>query len=294
MSDTVADLLTKKGVYFIPSGKDYLTKCFSPDHNDSHPSFRIDKVTGISHCFSCGFKTNIFKFYGVLTTNNVSIKIAKLKDKLAALNFDTNGLEMLEGATPYVQAFRGIKATTFKEFGAFTTDRLPGMEDRVVFPLTDIRGKISAFVGRHLLSNSGKRYQNHPPGANLNLFPSRFKEQFKSMLLVEGIFDFLNLYDKGLHNVVCTFGTSKLYNDTALKLHPYKVMGVEKIFILFDGDDAGKEAAKKLKPLIEEAGFLAEIISLPEGTDPGELGLEDIDSINAYINNRETDENSYN
>ena len=91
MADPVLELLQSKNVSYTPSGKDYLTKCFNPEHNDSNPSFRIDKVTGIAHCFSCGFKTNIFKFYGILT-NNTSIKIAKLKEKLQALKEVNDGL----------------------------------------------------------------------------------------------------------------------------------------------------------------------------------------------------------
>ena len=52
---------------------------------------------------------------------------------------------------------------------------------------------------------------------------------------------------------------------------------------MFDGDEAGEKAAKTLKPLIEDEGFLVEIIKLPDGTDPGELGQEDVSSIKEYI-----------
>lgn len=294
MSDTVADLLTKNNIYFTISGKDYVTKCFNPDHSDNNPSFRIDKLTGIAHCFSCGWKMNIFKHYGVLTTNNVSIKIAKLKDKLREISENTNGVEMLDGAKPYAETYRGISPATYKYFGAFTTDSIKDMEDRVIFPLTDIRGKIVAFVGRHMLSNSAKRYNNFPAGASLPLFPAKLNIQYKSMILVEGIFDLLNLYDKGLKNVVCTFGTAKLYNDTKEKLHPYKVMGIEKIYILFDGDIAGREAAKKLKPLIEEANFLVEVVNLPDDIDPGSMDIDDIHSMNSYVNNKDFNEDSHN
>jgi len=228
----------------------------------------------------------------VLTTNNVSIKIAKLKEKLRVINENTNGVEMLDGAKPYTETYRGISPATFKHFNAFTTDVVKDMEDRVIFPLTDIRGKIVAFVGRHLQSNSGKRYNNFPAGASLPLFPPRFEGSHKALVLVEGIFDMLNLYDKGLKNTVCTFGTAKLYNDTTEKLHQYKVMGVEKIYILFDGDDAGREAAKKLQPLIEEAGFTVEVVGLPDGVDPGSMDIEDIHSMDSYVNNKEYDEDS--
>lgn len=281
MTDPVASLLKEKGVYFTISGKDYVTKCFNPEHTDTHPSFRIDRATGICHCFSCGFKTNIFKFYGLLT-NNVSIRIVKLKEKLKALNESTNGLAPLDGAVPVNSAFRGISTKTLKLFGAFYTDLVPKMEDRVIFPVKDVRGKTVAYIGRHSLSDGNPRYQNYPTGATIPLFPTKFEKHTKSIVLVEGIFDMLNCYDKGLHNVVCTFGTSKLLNDVDTKLLSYKVMGIEKIYVLYDGDTPGREAAAKIKPLIEAAGFMCEIINLPDDLDPGIMSNEDIESLIEY------------
>lgn len=281
MTDPVLELLKDKGVSFSISGKDYVTKCFSPEHNDSNPSFRIDRTTGIAHCFSCGFKTNIFKFYGLLT-NNVSIRIVKLKEKLKALQESTEGLDPMEGAKPFNRGFRGISNATLKLFEAFETDKVEKMVDRIVFPIKDVRNKTVCYVGRHTLSNGNPRYVNYPSGVPIPMFPTRFRDHYKTIVLVEGIFDLLNCYDKGLHNVVCTFGTSKLLNDVPQKLLSFKVMGVEKFFILYDGDAAGREAAKKIKPLIEEAGFLCEIIDLPEGDDPGIISQEYIDSIKEY------------
>lgn len=283
MGNPVADLLSSKGVNYIPSGKDFLTKCFNPDHKDTNPSFRIDQITGIAHCFSCGFKTNVFKFYGVIT-NNVSVRVAKLKEKLRVLQLSTNGLEPLEGAKPYKQVFRGISTKTLKEFGAFTVDGIDKLVDRIIFPITDVRGKTAVYIGRHMLSNGNPRYEIYPHGSTIPMFPTKFDKAYSSIYIVEGIFDFLNLYDKGLHNVVCTFGTGGLHNDTAEKLLPYKVTGVSKVFILYDGDDAGKTAAVKIKPLIEACDFEVEIVKLEEDSDPGDMSQEDVDSLIEYCN----------
>ena len=92
----------------------------------------------------------------------------------------------------------------------------------------------------------------------------------------------LNLYDKGMRNVSCVFGTSTLKNATKERLMPFKVQGVEKIFILFDGDKAGRDAANEIKPLIEAENFKVEIIKLPDDTDPGELDQASVDSIKEY------------
>ena len=93
----------------------------------------------------------------------------------------------------------------------------------------------------------------------------------------------LNLYDKGLENVICCFGTNTLQNNTKSKLLPFKAQGVTHVYIMFDGDEAGQKAAKLLKPLIEECGFIVEIIDLPDGVDPGELDQFNVQSIAEYV-----------
>jgi DNA primase len=243
---------------------------------------RVDKVTGLFNCFSCGYRGNIFKYYGVFT-NPIPLKIAKLKEKLDELKSMGTGLELPKGATPYTRSYRGISAQTLKRFEAFYTTQVEKLEDRICFPIKDITGKTQVYVARHTLSSGNPRYINYPRGVTMPLYPPQVPQGHRSLVLVEGIFDMLNLYDKGLHNVACCFGTNTLQANTKDKLLAYKAQGVTHVFILFDGDDAGEKAAHTLKPLVEDCGFVVEIVNLPEGTDPGELGQEDVDSIREYV-----------
>jgi len=139
------------------------------------------------------------------------------------------------------------------------------------------------FVARHTLSNGNPRYINYPSGVKMPVFPAHLPSGYQSMVIVEGVFDMLNLYDKGLENVVCAFGTNTLQNDTKSKLLPFKAQGITHIYILFDGDEAGEKAAANLKPLIEAENFIVEIIKLPDGRDPGELDVFEVRSIAEYI-----------
>ena len=282
MSDPVLELINKNGLAFSVSGRDYLIKCLNPDHEDSNPSFRVDRVTGVAHCFSCGFKTNLFKYYGVFT-NPVPMKIAALKEKLNELKTSHMGLELPSGHTPYLKQFRGVSPQTLKRFGAFYTNTIEKLVDRIVFPVKDITGKTVVFVARHTLSNGNPRYVNYPSGVKMPVFPASLPSGYQSMVIVEGVFDMLNLYDKGLENVVCAFGTNTLQNDTKSKLLPFKAQGITHIYLLFDGDDAGDKAAKTLKPLIEAENFIVEIIKLPDDRDPGELDIIEVRSIAEYI-----------
>jgi DNA primase len=282
MSDPVLELIQKNGLEYKSSGRDYLIRCLNPEHPDTDPSFRVDRVSGVAHCFSCGFKTNIFKYYGVFT-NPIPIKIAKLKEKLSDLKTMNTGQELPVGATPFTKSFRGVSSNTLKRFEAFYTMQVEKLTDRIIFPIKDITGKTQVFVARHMLSNGNPRYVNYPRGVTMPLYPPKVPAGHRSLVLVEGIFDMLNLYDKGLENVACTFGTNTLQADTKLKLFPFKAQGVTHIYLLFDGDEAGEKAAKAIKPLIEDCEFVVEIISLPDGTDPGEMGQDDVSSIIEYI-----------
>jgi DNA primase len=282
MDEPVANILTKYEIYYRTSGKDYIIRCLNPDHDDKNPSMRVDRFTGIFHCFSCGFKGNLFKHFGLLTTNN-SVKIAKLKEKLKDLHINFNGVDFPHEKIPLNRTFRGISINTLKEFEAFYTTGSEELSDRAWFPIHDIRGKIAAYVGRHMLSSGNPRYLNFPRGTTLPCFPEQMKVKSKNLVLVEGIFDLLNLYDKGLKNVACTFGTTTLVKDTALKLLPFRTQGVTKIYLMYDGDVPGQEAAHKLKPLLEAAEYEVEVITLEEDKDPGDLSQDEVNSIKEWI-----------
>jgi DNA primase len=211
------------------------------------------------------------------------MKIMALKEKLQELKNFGLDLELPAGYTPFTKQFRGISPRTLKYFGAFYTNTVEKLADRIIFPIKDITGKTVVYVGRHTLSNGNPRYINYPSGVQIPVFPSHLPSGYSSLVLVEGMFDMLNLYDKGLENVVCCFGTNTLQNNTKQKLLPFKAQGITHVYLMFDGDEAGQKAARLLKPLIEDCGFIVEIIDLPDGTDPGELSQEDVDSTAEYI-----------
>ena len=59
----VEELIQKKKLVYRQQGADFVVHCLNPEHDDSNPSMRIDRITGIFHCFSCGFKGNVFKYF---------------------------------------------------------------------------------------------------------------------------------------------------------------------------------------------------------------------------------------
>lgn len=285
VNSEVENLLKTKNIYYRIQGDDFVIRCLNPDHDDSNPSLRIDKVRGIGQCFACSFKLNIFQYFGLIT-NTANIRVAEIKQKIAKLRQSDTGLDMLDGYTPVTSEFRGISVKTLNKFDIFYTDKVEGMEDRLIIPIKDISGHITGFVGRHMLSNANPRYMIQPRKATLGLLPPALETATTNLLLVEGLFDFLNLYDKGIHNVVATLGTATLLGSgLPTKMLPYKTQGVRKIFICFDGDNAGREASEKIKPLLEKLQFIVEILGVEDGRDPGNYTQQEVDDLKSYINN---------
>ena len=264
-------ILKEHDVYFMQKGADFLVKCLSPEHEDRNPSMRIDQITGIFQCFSCGFKGNLFNHFGE-RANQLQQQRDLFKKKLTQKRSESVGLSFPQNTLPYVGNWRDIRPETYRRFEAFQHAAADHV-GRIVFPIRDISGKIVAFQGRHT-SNGTPKYKFSPPGAKLPFFPIVEFIQ-SSVILVEGIYDMINLHDKGLTNAVCCFGTNN-YNES--KLSMLRVQGAEYVEIFFDGDDAGQTSAEKLKSECEKAGLVARNIHFKD-TDPGALTQTSVDKL---------------
>jgi|TARA_R110000764_G_scaffold138212_5_gene226049 DNA primase len=268
---TVEELLKRKDIYFIPKGGDFLVSCLNPEHADRNPSMRIDQLTGIYQCFSCEYKGNLFTHFGE-KANQLQLRRELLKRKIIDKRSESVGLSFPKNVMPYSGNWRNIKPETYKRFEAFQHAD-PDYIGRIVFPVRDISGRITAFNGRHTTGGTPK-YMISPAGAKMPLFPV-VKPIQGAVILVEGIFDMINLHDKGLTNAVCTFGTKNINED---KLRMLSIQGVDSIDIFFDGDDAGQEASKYVQTMCENAELTHRNICL-KGTDPGALNEQAVKTL---------------
>lgn len=232
---------------------------------------RIDQITGIFQCFSCGFKGNLFNFYGEIGSP-LQVKRDLLRRKIQQKMASSVGLSLPHGSVPYTGSWRGLHPSTYEKFEAFQHHESKYI-GRIVFPVRDISGKIVAFNGRHT-SNVVPKYMITPIGAKMPLYPkvTGIKD---TVILVEGIYDMLNLHDKGLTNAVCCFGTN---NISVEKLNMLSMQGISQIDIFFDGDEAGQKAVEKVKEMCEKASLLFRNIHL-SGTDPGALSRPQIEKL---------------
>ncbi|MEZ5294533.1 MAG: DNA primase [Vicinamibacterales bacterium] len=143
--------------------------------------------------------------------------------------------------------------------------------NRLMVPIARDSGSIVAFGGRALEPDQVPKYLNSPETPiytksrtlyGLNLTKSELRAS-KFAIVVEGYFDFAQLYQAGGLPVVATCGTA-LTTQQAQMLRRF----VPKVIINFDPDNAGQSAAERSSELLVEANFSVNVLRLPGGDDP--------------------------
>jgi DNA primase len=149
--------------------------------------------------------------------------------------------------------------------------------DRVMFPITDIRGRVIAFGGRALEKDVAAKYMNSPEtplfhkGDNLyNLSPARqATHNGAPLIVVEGYVDVIAMVTTGFAASVAPLGTALTENQLALL---WKM--ADEPILCFDGDKAGQKAAWRAADLALphlKPGKSLRFALLPEGQDPDDL-----------------------
>jgi DNA primase len=149
--------------------------------------------------------------------------------------------------------------------------------DRVMFPITDLRGRVIAFGGRALEKDVPAKYMNSPEtplfhkGDNLyNLPAARLATHNGApLVVVEGYVDVIAMVGAGFAASVAPLGTAVTENQLALL---WKM--VDEPILCFDGDKAGQKAAWRAADLALphlKPGKSLRFALLPEGQDPDDL-----------------------
>jgi DNA primase len=99
--------------------------------------------------------------------------------------------------------------------------------------------------------------------------------------MVEGIFDVLNLHDKGLTNAVCCFGVKNINEE---KLQVLSVSGVEGVDVFLDNDEAGQTGSAKIRELCETVGLDTRNISFGnKSMDAGALAESQVTKLKSKL-----------
>ncbi|MGB5500616.1 MAG: DNA primase, partial [Maribacter sp.] len=170
-------------------------------------------------------------------------------------------------------------------------DRFKG---RVMFPIHSMSGRVLGFGGR-ILSNDKKaaKYLNSPESDIYHkskvLYGIYLAKQAiakeDNCYLVEGYTDVIQMYQRGIRNVVASSGT-------ALTTEQIRLINrlTKNITVLFDGDAAGLRASLRGIDLILEQGMNVKVCTFPEGEDPDSFAKNnELEEINQYLQQNSKD-----
>ncbi len=150
---------------------------------------------------------------------------------------------------------------------------------RVIFPIRDGSGRVSAFGGRVLPgSENPAKYLNSPESVlfqksqvlyGLHQSLRGIRER-KFCIVAEGYLDVIGLHQIGFTNTVAPLGTALGASHLKI-LHRY----TDKLLVLLDGDSAGRAAALRFAhAVVDYGGISASVVLLPTGQDPFDLAMK--------------------
>jgi DNA primase len=266
------------------SGRDQLRGRCPLHGGEGRETFHVNTAEQVFHCFSCGAGGSVLDLVAAVEGCGLREAAQKLTEwgsvggsvapsqkatvtkkirPVPPLRFRLRDVDMRH---PYL-ASRGIRESTAREFGIGYYGGPGLMSQRLVIPLEDEAGQLVGYAGRSL-DGSEPRYR-FPPGLAksqvvFNLHRAAATRQ-STVIVVEGFFDCLKLYQAGFRSVVALMGSALYEHQRRLLLQPFR-----QIVLMLDGDAAGRRAAA-----IISARLLADcsvrLVQLAANTQPDQL-----------------------
>lgn len=152
--------------------------------------------------------------------------------------------------------------------------------NRITFPILDVGGSVIGFSARKIDEETfGPKYVNTPETPLFKKshtlyglsFSRRRIAKEKRAIVVEGQIDALRLIQEGFNITVAGQGTAFTEDHVKELLN----LGVTKVFLALDGDEAGRTAASKIGNLFQKEGVEVYVTPIPMGKDPDTLLKEE-------------------
>ena len=174
-----------------------------------------------------------------------------------------------------------------KDLGVLSENgEYPRLIERITFPIFSVSGKIIAMGGR-TITNHPAKYINFTNTKIFNKSKTFYGLNFarehilrkKEVIIVEGYMDVIMLHQAGYNTAVATLGTAL----TPEHIPQLQKLGA-KIFLSYDSDNAGINAALKASKLLFRSFFEGGVVLFPEGLDPADV-VKNGDNLNEFFKN---------
>lgn len=276
------------------SGKDQYRGCCPIHRGEGREAFHVNLARNVFHCFACDAGGTVLDFVAAMegcslveaarrlqamtgssdpwkSTPNGKELVTKRRRVPLPLNFTLTGIDC---SHPYL-ARRGITEQTAVEFGAGLYAGPGLMHGRLVIPIHNADGELTAYCGRSV-DQTQPRYRLPSAFAKSEILFNMHRAAAgmeNSVVVVEGFFDCMKVHQAGIRSVVGLMG-SVLYEPQRQAL----LERFRHIILLLDGDPTGRKAtiviAQQLRPHCH-----VRVVLLPDGVQPDQLPAEDIGNV---------------
>ena len=211
--------------------------------------------------------------------NNLNSTIGKqAKDYLSKRKIDEKLIKEFEIGLSLETKDDLTKLLSSKNYDLVTLNRI-GLSsddhdiynDRIMFPLYDVSGRVVGFSGRIYKDNNQNKYVNtketdiFKKGEMLYHYHIAKEEcrEKKSVIVMEGFMDVIRASSIGVKNTVALMGTALTKEQIALIRRLSS-----NIILCLDGDSPGQHATLSIGEHLLEEGLEVKVISLPDPDDP--------------------------
>ena len=152
------------------------------------------------------------------------------------------------------------------------------MAGRIVIPIHDEAGRLVAYAGRSL-DGSEPRYRFPKGFVKSAILFNLYRFSSDEVVIVEGFFDCLNVWQAGYQNVVALMGSS--LSEAQEKL----LSRFKRIILFLDGDAAGRNATKLIADRLVRSHSVR-VVHLDAGRQPDQLSSEEIRGLSSVLSIR--------
>ncbi len=177
------------------------------------------------------------------------------------------------GLTDYLTK-RGVKIDTALKAGLVQKGKDAShydlFRDRLIFPISDVRGRVLGF-GARILDDSLPKYINSPETMvykkghhlyGLNFAKTSIREKGFA-IITEGYLDVITCHQYGITNAISSLGTALTQEQIrALKRYTHNVV------MVYDADQAGQMATLRGLEMLLEEGMNVKVATLDKDHDP--------------------------
>ena len=156
----------------------------------------------------------------------------------------------------------GETVDRLKELGILNDKGREHFYGCATFPLYDANNNPVGMYGRKVFEFEKENMPCHLylPGARKGVFNRQGARSGNEIHLSESILDGLALINAGIRNTIPCYGTNGLTDDILALL---KQEQPERVYVCFDGDEAGYAGSAKVKARLDQVGLTAYVVKLP-------------------------------